>query len=98
MARKWDHGQSKYRRSSRKFTPNLVTVPYSDWCYFLRYIHWLQDVHDQQAIVRQYCRYSGEIRISENIKQVTLRALQFSTSDPKGPCYLVAGREVLEQV
>ncbi|KAJ9622242.1 hypothetical protein H2204_011590 [Knufia peltigerae] len=61
------------------------------------YIHWLQDVHDQQAIVRQYCRYSGEIRISENIKQVTLRALQFSTSDPKGPCYLVAGREVLEQ-
>jgi hypothetical protein len=26
------------------------------------------------------------------------RALQFATSDPKGPAYLMAAREVLEEV
>ncbi|KAJ5453096.1 Thiamine pyrophosphate enzyme C-terminal TPP-binding [Penicillium cf. griseofulvum] len=61
------------------------------------FIHWLQDVPDQAAIVRQYCRYTGEIKTGRNIKQMVSRALQFATSDPKGPVYLMAAREVLEE-
>ncbi|CAG8220131.1 unnamed protein product [Penicillium salamii] len=60
------------------------------------FIHWLQDVPDQSAIVRQYCRYTGEIKTGRNIKQMVRRALEFATSDPKGPTYLMAAREVLE--
>ncbi|KAJ5160093.1 uncharacterized protein N7482_007097 [Penicillium canariense] len=61
------------------------------------FIHWLQDVPDQAAILRQYCRYSGEIKTGRNIKEMVNRALQFSLSDPKGPTYLMAAREVLEE-
>lgn len=53
---------------------------------------------DQAAILRQYCRYTGEIKTGRNIKQMVYRALQFATSDPKGPVYLMAAREVLEEV
>lgn len=60
------------------------------------HIHWLQDVPDQRAIVSQYCRYSAEIKTGVNIKQMVNRALQFATSDPQGPVYLCAAREVLE--
>ena len=61
------------------------------------YIHWLQDVPDQKQIVAQYCRYTGEIKTGKNIKQMVNRALQFATSDPKGPTYLVGAREVMEE-
>ncbi|RHZ66781.1 uncharacterized protein CDV56_109431 [Aspergillus thermomutatus] len=60
------------------------------------YIQWLQDVHAQRSIVEQYCRFSGEVRTGRNIKQMVNRALSFATSDPKGPVYLCAAREVLE--
>lgn len=60
------------------------------------FIHWLQDVPDQRAIVAQYCRYTNEIRTGVNIKQMVSRALQFATSPPNGPVYLCAAREVLE--
>lgn len=63
-----------------------------------RFIHWLQDVPDQAAIVRQYCRYTGEIKSGRNIKEMVNRALQFALSDPKGPVYLTAAREILEEV
>jgi thiamine pyrophosphate-dependent acetolactate synthase large subunit-like protein len=59
------------------------------------YIHWLQDVPDQKAIVRQFYRYTGKIRSGLNVKQTVGRALQFASSDPKGPVYLVSAREVL---
>ncbi|KAF2033418.1 thiamine pyrophosphate enzyme [Setomelanomma holmii] len=61
------------------------------------YSNWLQDAHDQTAIVRQYCRYVGEIRTGLNAKQMIGRALQFAKSAPKGPVYLTATREVLAQ-
>jgi acetolactate synthase I/II/III large subunit len=60
------------------------------------FIHWLQDVFDQRGIVRGYMRYDNEIRIGANAKQIVHRALQFACSEPKGPVYLVAAREVLE--
>ena len=61
------------------------------------YMHWLQEAPDQKAIVRQYCRYTGEVRTGLNIKQTLARALQFATSAPKGPAYVAAAREVLAQ-
>ncbi|KAI1093304.1 thiamine pyrophosphate enzyme [Rostrohypoxylon terebratum] len=61
------------------------------------YMHWLQEAPDQKAIVRQYCRYTGEIRSGLNVKQTVGRALQFANSTPKGPVYVVAAREVLAQ-
>lgn len=61
------------------------------------FIHYIQDVPDQRAIVNQYCRYTAEIKTGKNIKQMVNRALSFATSDPKGPVYLVAAREVLEE-
>ncbi|KAI5857494.1 acetolactate synthase [Durotheca rogersii] len=59
------------------------------------YIHWIQDVPDQRAIVRQYMRYEHEIRRPHNAAQIVLRALQFALSSPQGPVYLIASRETL---
>jgi thiamine pyrophosphate-dependent acetolactate synthase large subunit-like protein len=61
------------------------------------YSNWLQDAHDQTAIVRQYCRFTGEIRTGLNAKQMIMRAVQFAQSAPKGPVYLTATREVLAE-
>ena len=61
------------------------------------YMHWLQEPPDQKAIVRQYCRYTGEIRSGLNVKQSVARALQFASSDSKGPVYMCATREVLAE-
>lgn len=38
-----------------------------------------------------------EIKTGRNIKQMIMRALQYATSDPKGPVYVSAAREVLEE-
>ncbi len=61
------------------------------------YIHWIQDVFDQRGIVREYMKYTNEIRTGKNVKQLVHRALQIAQSDPKGPVYLTAPREVLEE-
>ena len=61
------------------------------------FIHWIQDVFDQRGLVRGYMRYDNEIRIGANAGQIVHRALQVASSDPKGPVYLVAAREILEQ-
>ena len=61
------------------------------------YIHWIQDVPDQRAIVAQYCRYSAEVKSGKNIKQMVNRALSLAMSDPKGPVYLMGAREVMEE-
>lgn len=61
------------------------------------YMHWLQEPADQKAIVRQYCRYTGEIRTGLNVKQTVGRALQFANSTPNGPVYLASARKVLAE-
>ncbi|MEL4024258.1 thiamine pyrophosphate-requiring protein [Lysinibacillus endophyticus] len=61
------------------------------------FIHWLQDVSDQRGIVREYVKYDNELRTGKNIKQIVHRALQIAQSEPKGPVYLMAAREVLEE-
>jgi acetolactate synthase-1/2/3 large subunit len=61
------------------------------------FIHWLQDVPDQRGILRGYMKYENELRTGRNIKQMIHRALQIASSDPKGPAYLMAAREVFEE-
>ncbi|MER2191538.1 MAG: thiamine pyrophosphate-requiring protein [Solibacillus sp.] len=61
------------------------------------FIHWLQDVSDQRGIVREYVKYDNEVRTGKNIKQLVHRSLQISQSEPKGPVYLMAAREALEE-
>src|SRR5262245_228991 len=61
------------------------------------FIHWIQDVFDQRGLVRGYVKYDHEIRSGRNLKQIVHRALQFARSDPKGPVYLMAAREVLAE-
>ncbi|MBO0859966.1 MAG: thiamine pyrophosphate-requiring protein [Chloracidobacterium sp.] len=61
------------------------------------FIQWIQDVFDQRGLARGYVKYDNEIRTGRNIKQMIFRALQFARSDPKGPVYLMAAREVLEE-
>ncbi|NKJ01605.1 acetolactate synthase [Novosphingobium sp. SG707] len=60
------------------------------------FIQRIQYVHDQRGLVRGYMRYDNEIRTGANVKQVVHRAMQYAKSDPKGPVYLMAPREVLE--
>lgn len=62
------------------------------------FIHWLQDVPDQKAIVAQYCRYTAELKKGKNIKQVLNRALSFARSEPRGPVYLQGVREIMEEI
>lgn len=61
------------------------------------FIHWLQDVSDQRGIVREYVKYDNEVRTGKNIKQLVHRSLQISQSEPKGPVYLMAAREAIEE-
>jgi acetolactate synthase I/II/III large subunit len=61
------------------------------------FIHWIQNVPDQQGIVRGYMKYENEIRTGKNVKQLVHRALQIAKSQPKGPIYLMGAREVMEE-
>jgi len=61
------------------------------------FIQWIQDVHDQRGIVREYVKYDNEFRTAKNVKPLVRRAMQFAHSDPKGPVYLVGAREVMEE-
>ena len=42
-------------------------------------------------------RHVAEIRTGKNLQQVALRALQYANSEPKGPVYLWAMREITEE-
>jgi acetolactate synthase I/II/III large subunit len=61
------------------------------------HIHWLQDTADQRGLLRGYAKYDHEIRTGRNVKQLVHRAVQIARSEPAGPVYLTAAREVLEE-
>ena len=61
------------------------------------FIQWIQDNRDQRGILRNYVKYDNEIRTGRNVKQLVHRALQIARSEPVGPVYLTAPREVMEE-
>lgn len=58
---------------------------------------WPQDIPDQSSIVRQYMRHITQFNSAATIPHAIRRGLQFATSEPKGPVYLWARREVMEE-
>ena len=54
-----------------------------------------QDVPDQAGIVRQYVKWDYRIATGKNVKQIVQRAVQIAETDPPGPVYVTAAREVL---
>ena len=61
------------------------------------FIHWLQDTSDQRGMLRGYAKYDHEIRTGRNMKQLVHRAMQIARSEPAGPVYLTAAREIMEE-
>ena len=60
-------------------------------------IQFIQNIADQGSIVREYTKLNYEYRSAKNIQQMTYRALQIAQSEPMGPVYTMAAREVLEE-
>ena len=61
------------------------------------HINHLQDAPDQHALVRQYVKWSYDIRTGRNTPQLVHRGLQLAASAPAGPVYLTGAREVLAE-
>ncbi len=62
------------------------------------HINHLQDAPDQHALVRQYVKWSYDIRTGRNTPQLVHRGLQLAASAPAGPVYLTGAREVLAEI
>lgn len=60
-------------------------------------IQFIQNVADQAGIVREYTKMNYDLRSGKNVQQTVYRALQLAQSEPKGPVYTTATREVLEE-
>jgi acetolactate synthase-1/2/3 large subunit len=58
------------------------------------FIHYIQDTPRQHEIVAQYMKWSYELRASEMIDAVVLRAVQIATTVPEGPVYITGAREI----
>src|SRR5919201_2272441 len=62
-----------------------------------RSIQWQQDVADQIGIVRGYAKWAHELTRVDTLHQLIPRAVQMAASEPAGPVYMTAAREVLMQ-
>jgi acetolactate synthase-1/2/3 large subunit len=60
-------------------------------------IQFIQNVTDQGNLVREYIKHYMELRSGVNTQQAVYRALQLANSNPPGPVYLTAPREMLEE-
>ncbi len=61
------------------------------------FIHYLQDVFDQRGIVRGFTKWNYDLHTGANIDLIVKRAAQLAQSDPRGPVYMMAAREILEE-
>jgi acetolactate synthase-1/2/3 large subunit len=61
------------------------------------YIQFIQNAADQGGIVRGYTKLNCELKSGKNMQQMVYRALQIANSEPRGPVYLMAARDVLEE-
>jgi acetolactate synthase-1/2/3 large subunit len=62
-----------------------------------RAIQWQQDVTDQIGIVRGYVKWAHELGRVDTLHELVPRAVQIAASEPWGPVYMTAAREVLMQ-
>jgi acetolactate synthase-1/2/3 large subunit len=57
----------------------------------------MQDIPDQHGLVRPYVKWSYDLRTGRNAPQVLRRSVQLAASEPRGPVYVTAAREVLAE-
>jgi acetolactate synthase-1/2/3 large subunit len=62
-----------------------------------RAIQWQQDVTDQIGIVRSYVKWAHELTRVDTLHHLVPRAVQMAASEPAGPVYMTAAREILMQ-
>ena len=55
---------------------------------------WMQDVFDQNGILRQYTKWDHRLEFQDNPGIVVSRALQVARTAPSGPVYLSLPREI----
>lgn len=58
-------------------------------------IHWVQEMRDQGALVREFTRWDYELRDGHEMLEVIDRAFAVMNGTPAGPVYLSLPREVL---
>src|SRR5690349_2199015 len=54
---------------------------------------WVQDMYDQNGIVRQYMKWDHRLEMQDNPGLITSRAIQVARTAPQGPVYLSLPRE-----
>jgi acetolactate synthase-1/2/3 large subunit len=55
---------------------------------------WMQEVYDQNGIVRNYTKWAHQLAYQDNPGVVTSRAIQVARSEPCGPVYLTVPKEL----
>jgi acetolactate synthase-1/2/3 large subunit len=60
-----------------------------------RPIHWAQEMFDQAGMLREFVKWDYELRMPEQIADVTARAYEIAMTSPRGPVYVVLPREPL---
>jgi acetolactate synthase-1/2/3 large subunit len=55
---------------------------------------WMQEVFDQNGIVRNYTKWSHQLAYQDNPGVITSRAIQVACSEPCGPVYLTVPKEL----
>ena len=60
-----------------------------------RSIHWAQEMFDQAGMLREMVKWDYELKVPEQIADVTARAYEMTMTSPRGPVYLVLPREPL---
>jgi acetolactate synthase-1/2/3 large subunit len=55
---------------------------------------WMQEVYDQNGIVRNYTKWSHQLAYQDNPGVITSRAIQVARSEPCGPVYLTVPKEI----
>ena len=60
-----------------------------------RPIHWAQEMFDQAGMLREFVKWDYELRVPDQIADVTARAYEVAMTSPRGPVYVVLPREPL---
>ena len=58
-------------------------------------IGWGQEMRDQNALVREACKWEYELKFPEQVGELLDRAYAIANSTPKGPVYMALPRETL---
>ena len=63
------------------------------------HIHWAQESRDQASVVREFVKWDFEVRQTQQVPDIVLRARKIALTEPKGPVYIIFPRELtLQQV